>query len=109
MISTLVFLSSIELHIHTQDAAVSADHSLAVSFSTLSNDIGNIDNADEINVSPDGMLKVHYSAPDMFAVFLLLALIVAISVHISVSRKREALSYTERPFFGTPALRAPPQ
>ena len=109
MISTLAFLSSIELHIHTQDAAVSADHNLAVSFSTLSNDIGNIDNADEITVSPDGMLKVHYNAPDMLAVFLLLALIVAISIHISVSRKRESHSFTELPFFGTPALRAPPQ
>jgi len=108
MISTFLFLSSIELHIHAESVA---DHGLAVSFSTLAipDDTNGIDEADEIKVSPEGLLKVHHSTPDMLAVFLLLALIVGISTHAFISRSKDTQPHFILPFYGTPALRAPPQ
>lgn len=109
MISTLLFLFSIELHIHTKDAAASADHGASVSITSLSNSLGDIGSSGEIEVSPDGMLKVHHSAPDMLAIFLLLALIIAIFRQIIVAQTSNSHTSSTLPFYGTPALRAPPQ
>ena len=109
MISTLLFLFSIDLHIHTKDAATSADHGSSVSITSLSNSLGGIDSSDEIEVSPDGMLKVPHNAPDMLVIFLLLALIIAIFGQVFVARIQNAHTRSTLPFFGTPALRAPPQ
>ena len=109
MISTLLFLTSIELHIHTHEAAASADHGYAVSISSMSTDLAGENTADEISISPDGLLKVHHSNPGIIAVFLLLILILAIFSRITTTPHREAKLTQERPFYGTPALRAPPQ
>lgn len=108
MISTLLFLFSIELHIHTEEAAASADHGASVSITSLSNSLVGMGSSDEIEVSPDGMLKVHHSAPDMLAIFLLLALIIAIFGQIVVTRINNSHTCSTLPFYGTPALRAPP-
>ena len=109
MISTLLFLFSIELHIHTQDAATTADHGSSVSITSLSNSLDGIDSSDQIEVSPDGMLKVPHNAPDMLAIFLLLALIIAIFGQVFVARIQNPHNNSTLPFYGTPALRAPPQ
>ena len=106
MISALLFLSSIELHIHTNDTAVTADHGYAVSITSFSN---NFDVNGEIEVSPDGMLKIQHSAPNILALFLLLALIFTVFFQIYTARVRDIHQTSSLPFFGTPALRAPPQ
>ncbi|RDH84811.1 MAG: hypothetical protein DIZ80_04930 [endosymbiont of Galathealinum brachiosum] len=107
MISALLFLSSIELHIHNQEAAAYNSHGSAVSITSLSNDI--IDIASEIEVSPDGMLKVQNSSPDLLVFLLLLTLIIAVFSHVTVTQARHLLTTPEPPFYGTPSLRAPPQ
>jgi len=109
MISALLFLSSIELHIHTDDTAATADHGYAVSISSLSNNISNPDISGEIEVSPDGMLKIQHSAPNILAIFLLLALIFTVFVQVFATRVRDKHLASALPFFGTPTLRAPPQ
>jgi len=109
MISTLLFLTSIELHIHTQEAAASADHGYAVSISSISTELAGGNSADEINVSPDGLLKVHHDTPDVIAVFLLLILILAIFSRVITPPYRETRFSPVLPFYGSPALRAPPQ
>lgn len=109
MISTLLFLTSIELHIHTQKAAASADHGFAVSMSSFSTDLVLEAQAEEIKVSPDGVLKVNEANINLIAVFLLLAVILVILCQVCISRLRE--SNAELPlllFQGTPPLRAPP-
>jgi len=109
MISALLFLSSIELHIHTNDTAATADHGYAVSITSLSNNINNLKISGEIEVSPDGMLKIQHSAPNILAIFLLLALIFTVFIQIFTARVRNKHQTSALPFFGTPALRAPPQ
>jgi len=109
MISILLFLSFIELHIHTKEAAATADHGFSVSITSLSNGLINIDAAGEIEVSPDSMLKIDNNAPNILTIFLLLALVIAIFIPISVSRIKNTHTTLELPFFGTPTLRAPPQ
>jgi len=109
MISSLLFLSSIELHIHTNEAAASADHGFSVSITQLSSDLTNASALDEIGVSPDGMLKVNHSALNVLAVFLLLALLIVVFSQIYISRIRNTHATLELPFYGTPTLRAPPQ
>jgi len=109
MISILLFLSFIELHIHTKEAAATADHGFSVSVTSLSSGLINIDAAGEIKVSPDNMLENDNSVPDMLAIFLLLALVIAVFSPISIPRIRDSHTTPELPFFGTPGLRAPPQ
>jgi len=113
MISAVLFLSSIELHIHTHEAAVSADHGAAVSFTSLSDEFfSNFavqESATEIEVSPDSMLNAHQSVPTVLAIFFLLVFIVSVFLPVSYSRTRKTHSIAELPFYGTPALRAPPQ
>jgi len=109
MISALLFLSSIELHIHTNDTAAKADHGYAVSITSFSNDINNLNVNGEIEVSPDGMLKIKHSAPNILAIFLLLTLIFTVLIQIFTLRIRDHHFTSTLPFFGTPPLRAPPR
>ena len=109
MISSLLFLSSIELHIHTDEAAASADHGFSVSITHLSSDLDKTSAIDEIGVSPDGMLKVNHSALNVLAVFLLLALLIVVFSQTYISRIRNIHATPELPFYGTPTLRAPPK
>ena len=109
MISTLLFLFSIDLHIHTKDAATSADHGSSVSITSLSNSLGGTNSSNEIEVSPEGMLKVPHNAPYMLAIFLILVLVIAIFRQVFVARIQNAHTSSTLPFYGTPALRAPPQ
>ena len=109
MISALLFLSSIELHIHTNDTAATADHGYAVSITSLSNNINNLNVSGEIEVSPDSMLKMQYSAPNILAIFIVLALICSLLIQIFTLRIRDQYFTCTLPFYGTPALRAPPQ
>lgn len=113
MVSALIFLSSIELHIHTHEAAVSADHGSAVSITSIADDFSSRfsvqESASEIEVSPDGMLHAHQNAPNFLLLIILLVFIAAIFVPVSISRIRKIHSRIELPFYGTPTLRAPPQ
>lgn len=78
MISTLLFLTSIELHIHTEDAAVKADHGFAVSISSIAGDLNAIDTNDKIKVSPDSVLKLKQSDINLLVIFLLVSIIIVI-------------------------------
>ena len=109
MISSLLFLTSIELHIHTQEAAVTADHGAAVSISSLSSELMPAVSGEEIKVSPDGVLKVNQSSFNLIAVFLMIAVMLVILCQICISRLRESnADFPLIPFHGTPPLRAPP-
>ncbi len=108
LISTLLFLSSIDLHIHTKKAAATEDHGSAVSITKFTSNLFNFDTSDEIEVSPDGMLEVQHATPDLLAVFLLLVLVIAIFARILVFNVGNTSTKLGLPFYGFPSLRAPP-
>lgn len=108
MISTLLFLTSIELHIHTKEAAVSELHGQSVSISSFTNQLNQADSADEITVSPDGLLKIQHYGPMIIAIFILLALIVRVTATRYFRFLKERHKLIQLPFYGIPALRAPP-
>lgn len=110
MISALLFLTFLELHIHTKEAASSADHGSAVSISSFFSELTPAGDSDEIKVSPDGVLKVNQGNFSILAVFLLAALIALFVFYARVRRLREINALLpDLPFHGTPPLRAPPQ
>ena len=109
LISALLFLTSIELHIHTLEKAAAAEHGSAVSISSVSPDLlsSNIDK--EIKVSPDGALKIKHNSFNLIAIFLLIALVALYIRHSFITRIREINALLPRLLFhGTPPLRAPP-
>ena len=109
MITALLFLTSIDIHIHNQEAAASADHGLAVDISAVTGDLSPEGSSDEITVSPESVLKVKQNTISLFAVFLLIAVMVTVLNRTFIGRLRE--SHTQLPiipFHGTPSLRAPP-
>ena len=109
MITALLFLTSVEIHVHDQEAAVAADHGFAVSISSFTNDLMPEGNSDEITISPDGVLKIKQGSINLLAVFLLIAVMVTVLCRTFIGRLRE--SHTQLPvipFHGTPPLRAPP-
>ncbi len=109
MISALLFLTSIELHIHTKEAAAFEDHGHAVSISTLANSLDTHMDSDEISVSPDGLLKIQAPGLDIVAIFTLLTLIISFTCGHYFRLLKQRHKRIERPFYGTPTLRAPPQ
>ncbi len=109
MITALLFLTSVEIHIHDQNAAANADHGFAVSISSLANGLMSEDVGDEITVSPESVLKIKQSNTNLLVVFLLIAIMVTVLCRTFIGRLRE--SHTQLPvipFHGTPPLRAPP-
>ena len=110
MITALLFLTSVEIHIHDQKTAASAEHGVAVSISSLANDLlpeGSI--SDEITVSPESVLKIKQDNINLFAVFMLIAVMVTVLCRTFIGRLRESLTQLPViPFHGTPPLRAPP-
>jgi hypothetical protein len=109
MITALLFLTSVEIHIHSQDAAASLDHGFAVSISSLANDLMPEGSSDEITVSPESVLKVKQSSVSILAIFLLIAVMLTVLCRTFIGRLREG--HTQLPFVpfhGTPPLRAPP-
>jgi len=106
MISALLFLTSIELHIHTQEAASVADHGSSVSVSKFNTD----GTTDEITVSPDGILKLQQATFNLFLMLLFIGVVSSVQRCIRISRLRvDNAQIPCIPFQGTPPLRAPPQ
>lgn len=109
MITALLFLTSVELHIHTDESTSAADHGSAVSISALTGDFMPENASDEIIVSPDGVLKVKQSDISTLAVFILVAVMLAFLCRTFIGRLRESHAQLPLlPFHGTPPLRAPP-
>jgi hypothetical protein len=109
MVMALLFLASVDLHIHTADSASTADHGVAVSISSFADDLMDKTTGDEINVSPDGVLKVKQDDIGVFAVFLLVAIMLAVLRPTYIGRLRGTLALLPLPpYHGTPSLRAPP-
>ncbi len=109
MIMALLFLASVELHIHTAESASTADHGSAVSISSFADDLMAQSADDEINVSPDGVMKVKQDDISVFAVFLLVAIMLTVLCPTFIGRLRGNLALLPlAPFYGTPSLRAPP-
>ena len=110
MITALLFLSSVELHIHTPETAATVEHGFAVDISSLASNLMHQGNSDEIIVSPESALKVKQSSVSLLAIFLLIAVFATVLCRTFIGRLRE--SHTRLPilpFYGTPPLRAPPQ
>lgn len=109
VISAVLFLTSIELHIHANDVATSSGHGYAVHISSLDSGIVHSGVNDEIKVSPDGVLKINQTGFSVLAVFLLAALLVVFCACACVGRLRDTGTLLPcLPFHGTPSLRAPP-
>jgi hypothetical protein len=110
MISALLFLTSVELHIHTQKAAAFEDHGVAVAISSLSSELMPSDDNGEIKINHDGVLKVPSNTVNFLAIFLLAVLLAATCCYRIFSRLRVFDSpLPDLPFHGSPSLRAPPQ
>ena len=110
VITALLFLSSVELHIHTQDTAATVEHGFAVDISSFASDFMPGGSSNEIIVSPDSVLKVKQSSVSLLAVFLLIAVVAAVLCRTFIGRLRESQTRLPLiPFRGTPPLRAPPQ
>ena len=109
MITALLFLTSVEIHIHDQETAANADHGFAVSISSLANGFTPENVGDEITVSPESVLKVKQGSINLLAVFLLIAIMVTVLCRTFIGRLREShIQLPVIPFHGTPPLRAPP-
>ena len=109
MVTALLFLTSVELHIHTQETAVAAGHGSAVSISSLAENLIATESKDEISVSPDSALKLKQSNISLWAVFLLIAVMLTVLCRTFIGRLREGHTQLSLiPFYGTPSLRAPP-
>jgi len=109
MIMALLFLTSVTLHIHTQESAVAEEHGFAVSISAISGDLSQDVSIGEIVVSPDSALKVSQNNAAMLAVFLLIAVILTVLCRSFIGRMRESrFLLSTIPFHGAPLLRAPP-
>lgn len=110
MITALLFLTSVELHIHTQETDATVDHGFAVSISSIAGDLISDVANDEIKVSPDSVLKVKQNSINILAVFLLIAVMLTVLCRTFIGRLREGHTLLPLiPFQGTPPLRAPPQ
>jgi len=110
MIAALLFLTSFDLHIHTDEAAVTAEHGFSVSISSIDTVFFAGADSEEINVGLDGVLKVEYDAVSFMAIFLLLLIVLAVSQRILIGIIREInFSYFVISLSGLPPLRAPPQ
>ncbi len=110
MITALLFLTSVTLHIHTQEAGITAEHGVAVSISTYTGDLSHDEASGEIVVSPDSALKLKQSNNTLLAIFLLIAVIVTVLCRTYIGRIREShVLLPVIPFFGAPQLRAPPR
>lgn len=109
MVTALLFLTSVELHIHTDKHASAVDHGLAVSISAIASDLTTGGISDEINVSPDSLLKVKQGGDGLYAVFLLIAVLLSVLCRTFIGRLRESHAQLPFvPFHGTPPQRAPP-
>ena len=108
MISALLFLTSFDLHIHTDEAAASAEHGFSVSISSISNDLSVANSNDEIAVNPDGILKIQQLSHVFLAIFILFVLISAVFNVVRTLRLTNSHTLISLPFYGTPSLRAPP-
>ena len=110
IITAMLFLTSVELHIHTQESAATDDHGFAVSISSIAGDQMDSSASDEITVSPDSVLKAKQNNLNMLAVFLLIAVLITVLCCSFIGRLRESQALLPAlPFYGTPPLRAPPQ
>lgn len=109
MITALLFLTSFKLHIHTEKDALVVDHGAAVSISSIASDFSTDGISDEINVSPDSVLKVKPIGGSLLAVFLLIAIVLAVLCRTFIGRLRDNhAQLTFIPFLDAPPLRAPP-
>jgi hypothetical protein len=109
MITALLFLTSVKLHIHTGEHASAVDHGQAVSISSITSDLATDSISDEVNVSPDSLLKLKQGSESLYAVFLLIAVMLAVLCRTYIGRLRESHAQLPFiPFHGTPPLRAPP-
>lgn len=109
MVTALLFLTSVELHIHTQDTAMTTGHGAAVSISSFADDLMAADGSDEVTVSADSALKVKQSAVNLLVIFLLIAVMLTVLCRTFIGRLREGHTQLSLiPFHGTPSLRAPP-
>lgn len=110
MISALLFLTSIDLHIHTDEAAALESHGSAVSISSLASNFLPESENNEITISPDGVLKIKQIDADVLTVFILIAVLLTFLCRSFITRLRESDTLLPIiPFHGTPPLRAPPQ
>ncbi len=110
MVTALLFLTSVELHIHTQETAATVGHGFAVDISSLADSLKPEGGNDEISVSPDTALQVKQIFVSLLAVFLLFAVKVAVLCRSFIGRWRDNHNLLPAvPFYGTPHLRAPPQ
>lgn len=109
MITALLFMTSVEIHIHDREAAATSGHGFAVDISSLSDSLKADPDSDEIVVSPDSVLNLKQSTISLLAVFMLVAIFVTVLCRSFIGRRREdRILLSELPYFGAPPLRAPP-
>ena len=109
LISALLFVTSVELHVHVNADTVAADQSSQIHISSVTGNLGSPDIDDEVDVSPLGVLKSNQDDFGVMAVFLLAILACVLSSYTCVARMRDIQSrYPRLPFYGAPSLRAPP-
>ncbi len=111
VIAALLFLLSFDLHIHTHEAAVTADHGSAISISALSVDPADSSANDEIAVDPDSALSSPGGDSLDFLVFIVLLCVISLLpklLYLGRQGEHRPL-WQPRRLYTVPLLRAPPR
>ncbi len=85
-ITALLFLTSVELHIHTQETAATVEHGFAVDISSFAGTLMHQGSSDEIIVSQESALKIKQSSVNLLAIFLLIAVMAAVLCRTFIGR-----------------------
>lgn len=113
LISALLFMTSIDLHIHADLSAdvssVSTDKLTPVHISSIADSITTTDDSGEININHQSVLKDGQGKLIVLAAILLTLLVAALFFYECIGRiVNTRVQLYQLPFLGTPPLRAPP-
>lgn len=110
LVSSILFLTSVKLHIHAHQDAVNADTaSPMIHISSVTSNLDTKDKNVEINISPLGVLKANQNDFLFISVILIAVLIAILPSFEFVTRVRDIQTRLPgHPFYGSPLLRAPP-
>jgi hypothetical protein len=109
LISALLFMTSIDLHIHADVSSLSADKLTPVHISSIADSFTATDDSGEININHQSVLKDGQGKLVVLAAILLTLMVAALFFYECIGRiVNTRVQLYQLPFLGTPPLRGPP-